>query len=394
MRVKHDPIFLLGQLKMISIVVPVGIRKTKAILGDSHDRYLFLKLIKYFMVRILYFFIFSFCFVATAFGESIQVETAQSPIQDHLSLIDDFAATQPILIKSYSMARYDHEINYIYAHIINDPNADLAMRLNKVSQYFLGRPYLFDALGEGPQGQFDQGPLYRTDVFDCMTFVETNLALAEAKNLPQFKKLIVQVRYAQGHANYPQRNHFVSVDWNPNNTTLGVFKNITANFSLPTKIAETKIDKSNWYRQASLSRLKQLAPLSKAKAQELLDSLRALGTKQKSEIGRIDYLPLAELFARQQNQLVPKQVFFTQIPSGAIIEIVRPDWNLQNKIGTHLNVQHMGFAVRTSQGLIFREASSVLGRVVDVPLVNYLRWVYVQNPESGIHIEVPLQISQ
>jgi len=62
-----------------------------------------------------------------------------------------------------------------------------------------------------------------------------------------------------------------------------------------------------------------------------------------------------------------------QIPDGSIIEIVRPNWDLTKEIGTHLHISHLGFAFRTHQGLVFRNASSTLHKVADVPLDQYLQ---------------------
>ena len=56
-------------------------------------------------------------------------------------------------------------------------------RLAIVSSAFLGRPYFWGPLGEGAEGDFDQYPLYRADLFDCLTFVETVLAVALTDNL-------------------------------------------------------------------------------------------------------------------------------------------------------------------------------------------------------------------
>ena len=73
---------------------------------------------------------------------------------------------------------------------------DLNDRLESVSSPFLNRPYLPNGpLGEGTNGKYDRGPLYRTDQFDCTTFVETTVALARSHSLRDFKKEIIHNRY-------------------------------------------------------------------------------------------------------------------------------------------------------------------------------------------------------
>ncbi len=99
------------------------------------------------------------------------------------------------------------------------------------------------------------------------------------------------------------------------------------------------------------------------------------------------YLPLRRLFKADGQ---PNIYLFKQIPSGSVIEIIRPDWDLHSQIGTRMNVSHLGLAVRTSKGLMFREASSLdtIGKtVIDVPLTNYLKG-YLHSPTvKGINVQ-------
>ena len=62
--------------------------------------------------------------------------------------------------------------------------------IDLTSAYFINTPYKLGPLGEGPEGLFDQDPLYSFDVFDCTTFVETVMALHYSKNMDEFKKNI------------------------------------------------------------------------------------------------------------------------------------------------------------------------------------------------------------
>ena len=83
--------------------------------------------------------------------------------------------------------QHDQEIQKIYDKLPNARADDLLTRLTVISEYFKGRPYVLGNLGEGSQGKYDQEPLYRTDVFDCTTYVETVIALAKAnKSLSRF----------------------------------------------------------------------------------------------------------------------------------------------------------------------------------------------------------------
>ena len=101
-------------------------------------------------------------------------------------------------------------------------------------------------------------------------------------------------------------------------------------------------------------------------------------------------MPLTKLFNQSGE---PHICLFDQIPSGGIIEIVRPNWDLREKIGTCLNVSHLGFVFRRGKDLIFREASLLLKQVCDVALIDYLRTYLNSTSVKGIHIEAVLPIS-
>ena len=75
-----------------------------------------------------------------------------------------------------------------------------------------------------------------------------------------------------------------------------------------------------------------------------------------------------------------------QIPSVAIMEIVRPNWALKKKIGTNLNVSHVGFVLRTEKGLIYRHASLTEKKIIDVPLIDYLKKYKNSKTVKGINI--------
>lgn len=295
--------------------------------------------------------------------------------------------TQPQIIPKYNPQTYDQEINKIYQSVLNNENDDTVTRVTKASNYFLGRPYVLFPLGEGPEGEFDKGPLYRTDVFDCETYVETVLALAHAKNLSEFKPEINKIRYANAQVSYLHRNHFTSVDWNINNQREGYIKDITCELPASCKVATAVIDKPNWYRMKQGSDIKLFQSISAQQNSELLKRLRANSQKTRATVSRINYIPLTELFQRQGGTVIPNRKVFDAIPSGAIVEIVRPNWDLTQQIGTHLNVQHMGFAIRTPQGLMYREASEHKKRVMDFPLERYLSSFYLHNRAIGIHVE-------
>lgn len=289
------------------------------------------------------------------------------------------------VIPHYSMQEYDIEIEQLYKNP-KMQNHDLSARIMLSSGYFLGKRYLNGALGEGFAAEFDQNPLYRTDAFDCTTYVSTVLALVEGINLQQFKNNIKKINYQNKQINYVNRNHFIELDWNSHNQQNGYLIDITN--KIGKHVAENAtivIDKPAWYRMKSITTIKSINSLSAFQEQTLLKKLHALSSLVRSETATITYLPLQKLFNLDGT---PNKSLFDQIPNGSVVEIIGPSWSLKSAIGTDLLVSHMGFAIRDSRGLMFREASSDLRSIVDLPLVEYLR-CYLSGPQrvKGIQVQ-------
>src|SRR3989344_1701721 len=145
--------------------------------------------------------------------------------------------------------KYDTDIEKYYAVLSSKRNFSWIERLECISAFFLGMPYILGACGEGAEGYFDQGPLYRTDGFDCVTFVNTVIAMARAVDLDSFKKIIEKINYRLGVVAYQNRFHFMSADWNLENEQQGFIKDITTLFTNAFEnrvyeIAETIIDRT------------------------------------------------------------------------------------------------------------------------------------------------------
>lgn len=279
---------------------------------------------------------------------------------------------------------FDHEINTLYQNL--NPNLPLTLKFGEISRTFLGRPYVLGPLGEGQTGRYDQDPLYRTDQYDCLTYVDTVLALTYAKNLSEFKEIINRVRYREDKPTFTDRNHFMSADWNKFNAQKGYVKDITLTIKNKKKepvalYANTLIDKPNWYKHFTKATLK-LNDASQSDA--LLLQLQHESKKMTKEAVSTPYIPLQALFDKNGK---PNQFLFSQIPTDTVIEIVRPNWELKDKIGTNLNISHVGFGIREEGTLMFRHASTTEKKVVSIPLVTYLKQ-YLSSPTiKGINIQ-------
>ncbi|MFT4059701.1 MAG: DUF1460 domain-containing protein [Legionella sp.] len=276
-------------------------------------------------------------------------------------------------------------------HKLNDmPNISMTQRIDWISKQFLGVPYILGSLGEGPKARYDQFPRYRLDGFDCDTYVNTVISLALASSLPSFQQCINEMRYNKGAISYINRLHFTGLDWNNEHQQTGLFKDITLSFKDKNnqpiaKIASTQVEKPNWYALKTIETIR-LQNADKKQQQARLAELKAKGARLTTTATEaVPYIPLSVLFPKDHQ---PDMHLFAQIPDGAIIEIVRPNWDLRNEIGTALNISHLGFAIRDKNQLYFRQASSQYAKVVDVPLIEYLQNVLSSPTIKGINVQI------
>jgi hypothetical protein len=260
----------------------------------------------------------------------------------------------------------------------------LHRRIEVISEKFLGHKYLLGPLGEGSHGSYNRNPLYRFDVFDCTTFVETMISLSRASDFGSFERNMNEIRYNEGRVSFTRRNHFPELDWIPNNNLNGILREISDQVSghLVSQ-ARALIDKPGWYAHLGPSAI-VIPQLSDTERAESLSRLRQEGSRFKPEVAITNYLSIASVLASNFGLRL-----LDRIPSGAVINIVRPNWDLTRTEGTHLNNSHQGLAIRKNGTLFFRNASSATGvnRVVDAPMTEYLRKLVGHPTIKGINIQ-------
>lgn len=234
------------------------------------------------------------------------------------------------------------------------------------SNYFLGKPYDSSGpLGEGTTGLYDQDPLYRFDAFDCTTFVETLIALANSSDKQTFSRVMNEVRYKEGKVSYLNRNHIISQSWIPNNIDNSLIKRSTSYFSDQyLQFGSSIIDLANWLKFHKVDSLK-LPDLSEDEKAERLNQLKQEADRFTQEEVFVEYLSTTEVLKDWQgfkNELNKKTY---------ILNIVRPNWQLKHLIGTNLNISHQGILEVAKDGIYFIHASSA-GMVKKVLLKSYL----------------------
>ena len=111
-------------------------------------------------------------------------------------------------------------------------NGSAGSRIDVLSRHFLGNPYKINPLigSSGTPEVFTVS----FDEFDCVTYVETILALARASSVDEFIKWLRKIRYEQGRVEWERRNHYMT-SWIRNNTRLGALRNVSTQVPLVSK---------------------------------------------------------------------------------------------------------------------------------------------------------------
>ena len=293
---------------------------------------------------------------------------------------------QPVI--AYEMKKTDNAIKKLLRNKKIRDEKDIAKRIDQMSYHFMGKPYLSDALGEGPTGKFDQSPRYRIDCFDNKAFVSTILALSHAKTLSEFKTNMRQIQYNKGKIDFLHRKHFISIDWNKQTMLRDITRNLVDTqgrfLALDT---ETWINKDHWFQQIkTLKWLKQ--PEKEEDAKKQLDTLQTLAKGQPPIRNRLPYVPLTRLFDKNGR---PYNRLFAQIPSGTVLELVSPNDNHNEEHHTPLtttsNITHLGLVIRKQGRLYFREASIEEKTIIETPLATFLKNYLNHATIKGIHLE-------
>jgi hypothetical protein len=206
----------------------------------------------------------------------------------------------------------------------------------------LAAPYLASPLGEG--GGRDPDPRFRLDAFDCMTFVETAVALGSASTLEQAALAMDDLRY-DGAPALGARNHEVLSQWIPHNLAHGWIAQATREIAGPlARAAEKTYTPESWARVRDAGR--SIPGLPRARL----------------PVGRFE----VEIVAPADVAAIAGR-----IPDGAIAFVVRAD-----APDRATRVTHAGLVVRDARGAVrVRHATSSrgVGRLIEEPIARFLR---------------------
>ncbi len=97
-------------------------------------------------------------------------------------------------------------------------------RIDVLSRHFLGHPYKTNPL----IGSADTVEVFTASVdgFDCVTYIETIVALARASDVDDFTQWLRKIRYEQGRVQWERRNHYMT-HWIRNNVRQGIIRPVS-----------------------------------------------------------------------------------------------------------------------------------------------------------------------
>lgn len=207
-------------------------------------------------------------------------------------------------------------------------------RVRALSIRALGTSVAADPLGEGPGAgpgtSPDSDPRIDLARVDCVTYVEQCLALARDGAARDPVAALDRIRYRGGVVGFATRNHFFVADWIPANA--GLVRDVTSGCGVPTVPVRRTIDRGAFLAARGLS------PASAPPPEEV----------------EVHAIPREE---------VPRAAPPGSGPWIAVLVGDRPG----------IVARHVGFLDRAGAGpLLLRHASSEAGRVIEVPLDDYI----------------------
>ena len=216
-----------------------------------------------------------------------------------------------------------------HALLIVNQARSLGPRVNQSSETFLGCGYGENPLGGGPE--FQESLSVSFDEFDCVTYVETVLALSCSKTSARFLSELRDLRYKDGRLDWFSRNHFMTA-WLRSNVARGAV--------------------------ADLTRGRDTVPKTRT-------------------LSGVAGLPPEEITFR----VFPKRRLSrvrSQIRTGDLIMFA--------STRKHLDVFHMGILIRQDDRILLRHATRSAGKVVEQDLIDFVR----ANRMSGFILARPL----
>jgi D-alanyl-D-alanine carboxypeptidase/D-alanyl-D-alanine-endopeptidase (penicillin-binding protein 4) len=221
-----------------------------------------------------------------------------------------------------------------------DAPKDYLGRLKHFSAALQDRPYLLGPTGEGRFGVLEPKPLADLARFDCVTYIESAMALAQSREARDLLPRILPIRYAGDAITYAARNHYFVEDWIRNNARLVRTVRFPGD-----SLLRKPIDKITFFKSKHAAAGRDSAVL------------RQLPVPAANPVAEIPFMPYAKAVDMMADWTHGEKflgvAFVTDIPG--------------------LDVTHTGFLIADGKNPPqLRHASPVLGKVGTVPFKEYL----------------------
>jgi cell wall-associated NlpC family hydrolase len=216
---------------------------------------------------------------------------------------------------------------------MNDDRSS-AGRIDVISRHFLGRPYKPNPL----IGTADTPEVFAAslDGFDCVTYIETVVALDRSFSVDDFTNWLRKIRYDRGLIQWARRNHYMT-SWIRNNVREGIISPL----SMPA------------------------VPM--VSRERILNVVPGLSPRRT----RLKCVPKRSVLRLQQFLQTGDLIFFASTRK-------------------HLDVFHAGIIVRDGKRVLMRHASRSKGFVVEQELSEFLK----SNRMAGVIVMRPRPLTR
>jgi len=207
-------------------------------------------------------------------------------------------------------------------------NRSAGSRIDVLSRQFLGHTYKpFPLIGSVDTPEVFTASL---NGFDCVTYIETILALSRSSTVADFVEWLRKIRYEQGQIQWDRRNHYMT-GWIRNNAREGIIRQVRNGVSAVTK-------------------------------ERLLDVVPGLAARRT----RLQCVPKSSLRALRSRLQTGDLIFFASTRK-------------------NLDIFHCGIIVRDGKCILMRHASRSRGGVVEQDLDEFLK----ENRMAGVIVVRP-----
>lgn len=235
---------------------------------------------------------------------------------------------------------------------------------------------------------------YIFNKFDCVTYIETVLALAyieDKADLTTYKKFqdkfeahLKAIRYQYSTATFWHRNHFTATEWFPNNHLL--FSPVTTQLSSEILVALAFINRTGW-----VYKFKFEQQYKKDFTEDNLHQLIISIQNDEAALRQVSSIPYIPIDINNIKKLTTPSII-KKWPEVSIVNIVRTNWDLTATIGTELNISHQGLVIKQKDTmgkyqLYFMHATSVdLKKTTKILLTDYLSKFLDHETIKGINV--------